>query len=214
MPRPSAADVVEPQPAPPPPLDLADASLYINRELGWLAFNQRVLDQANDPAHPLLERVKFLSIAASNLDEFYMVRVATLLKKLRAGMDDVSPDGLHTEQQLVAIRQRAAQMLDDIATCWQEQLRPQLEADGIRLLEPQDYTPEAQAFLSGYFKSHIWPVLTPLAFDPGIRSRTSRISVTASRSSFAIADGPSSRASRCPIACRASCRCPSGSAAR
>src|SRR6187200_2135169 len=156
MPRPSAADVVEPQPAPPPPLDLADASLYINRELGWLAFNQRVLDQANDPAHPLLERVKFLSIAASNLDEFYMVRVATLLKKLRAGMDDVSPDGLHTEQQLVAIRQRAAQMLDDIATCWQEQLRPQLEAEGIRLLEPQDYTPEAQAFLSGYFKSHIW----------------------------------------------------------
>ena len=116
--------------------------------LSWLAFNQRVLDQANDPAHPLLERVKFLSIAASNLDEFYMVRVATLLKKFRAGMDDVSPDGLHTEQQLVAIRQRAAQMLDDMATCWQEQLRPQLEADGIRLLEPQDYTPEAQAFLS------------------------------------------------------------------
>ena len=80
--------------------------------------------------------MKFLSIAASNLDEFYMVRVATLLKKFRAGMDDVSPDGLHTEQQLVAIRQRAAQMLDDMATCWQELLRPQLEAEGIRLLEP------------------------------------------------------------------------------
>ena len=121
MPRTSATELVELRPAPAPSLDLADASLYINRELGWLAFNQRVLDQANDPAHPLLERVKFLSIAASNLDEFYMVRVATLLKKLRAGMDDVSPDGLHTEQQLVAIRQRAAQMLDDIATCWQEQ---------------------------------------------------------------------------------------------
>ena len=105
--RPSAADLVELRPAPPPP-DLSDATLYINRELSWLAFNQRVLDQANDPAHPLLERLKFLSIAAGNLDEFYMVRVATLLKKFRAGMDDVSPDGLHTEQQLVAIRQRAA----------------------------------------------------------------------------------------------------------
>jgi polyphosphate kinase len=164
--RPSAADLIELRPAPPPP-DLSDPTLYINRELSWLAFNQRVLDQANDPAHPLLERVKFLSIAAGNLDEFYMVRVATLLKKFRAGMDDVSPDGLHTEQQLVAIRQRAAQMLEDMATCWQELLRPQLEAEGIRLLEPADYTPEAQAFLAGYFKSHIWPVLTPLAFDPG-----------------------------------------------
>src|SRR4030095_4664500 len=120
--RQAAADLVELRPAPPPP-DLSDPTLYINRELGWLAFNQRVLDQANDPAHPLLERVKFLSITAGNLDEFYMVRVATLLKKFRAGMGDVSPDGLHTEQQLVAIRQRAAQMLEDMATCWQELLR-------------------------------------------------------------------------------------------
>src|SRR6187455_90336 len=137
-PRSQTAELQETAPAAPAPPDLSDASLYLNRELSWLAFNQRVLDQANDPAHPLLERVKFLSITGSNLDEFFMVRVATLLKKYRAGIDDLSPDGLHTEQQLVAIRQRAAQMLDDIATCWQEQLRPQLEADGIRLLEPQD----------------------------------------------------------------------------
>ncbi len=165
----SAPDVVEPQvvaqPAVPP--DLNDPSLYINRELGWLAFNQRVLDQANEPSHPLLERVKFLGISAGNLDEFFMVRVATLLKKFRAGMDDVSPDGLHTEQQLVAIRQRASQMLDDMATCWQELIRPQLEAEGVRFLEPSDYTPEVRAFLAHYFKTDIWPVLTPLAFDPG-----------------------------------------------
>jgi polyphosphate kinase len=150
-----------------PAIDLSDPSLYINRELSWLAFNQRVLDQASDPAHPLLERVKFLAIAGDNLDEFFMVRVATLLKKFRAGMDDLSPDGTHTEQQLVAIRRRATQMLDDVATCWQELLRPQLESEGIRFLEPTDYTPEVKTFLAGYFKSHIWPVLTPLAFDPG-----------------------------------------------
>ena len=156
--------------APPPqvdPRDLKHPSLYINRELSWLEFNQRVLDQACNGSHPLLERVKFLAIVADNLDEFYMVRVATLLKKFRAGVDGTSPDGLHTEEQLHAIGQRAAQMLDDIATCWQELLRPLLESEAIRFLEPSDYTAEVKAFLAGYFKTHIWPVLTPLAFDPG-----------------------------------------------
>jgi polyphosphate kinase len=169
-PKSATSDAVAEPPAPTPiplPLDLTDPSLYINRELSWLAFNQRVLDQANDPAHPLLERVKFLAITGDNLDEFFMVRVATLLKKFRAGMDDVSPDGRHTEQQLVAIRHRATQMLDDMATCWQELLRPLLEAEGIRFLEPADYTADVKTFLAGYFKTHIWPVLTPLAFDPG-----------------------------------------------
>ena len=148
-------------------MDLTDPSLYINRELSWLAFNQRVLDQANDPAHPLLERVKFLAIVGDNLDEFYMVRVATLLKKFRASVDGTSPDGLNTEQQLHAINQRAAQMLDDLATCWQELLRPLLDGEAIRFLEPADYTADVKAYLAGYFKTHIWPVLTPLAFDPG-----------------------------------------------
>jgi polyphosphate kinase len=147
--------------------DLADPTLFINRELSWLAFNQRVLDQALDPSHPLLERVKFLAIAADNLDEFFMVRVATLLKKLRAGMDDVSPDGLHTEQQLQAIRARADRMFAAATDCWQASLRPLLAAEGICFLEPDQYTTEVKAFLAGYFKSHIWPVLTPLAFDPG-----------------------------------------------
>ena len=168
MPQKTASpDVIETPVAARAPVDLTDPSLYINREVSWLAFNQRVLDQANDPAHPLLERVKFLGIVADNLDEFYMVRVATLLKKFRAGVDGTSPDGLNTEQQLHAIRQRAAQMLDDIATCWQELLRPLLESEAIRFLEPADYTPEVKTFLAGYFKTHIWPVLTPLAFDPG-----------------------------------------------
>ena len=163
----AAPDLVDAPVVVPPPVDLTDPSLYINRELSWLAFNQRVLDQANDLAHPLLERVKFLAIVADNLDEFYMVRVATLLKKFRAGVDGTSPDGLNTEQQLHAIRQRAAQMLDDVATCWQELLRPLLDSEAIRFLEPADYTPEVKTFLAAYFKTHIWPVLTPLAFDPG-----------------------------------------------
>jgi polyphosphate kinase len=169
MPQKSSAPalVVDAPAAVPLPLDLTDPSLYINRELSWLAFNQRVLDQANDPAHPLLERVKFLAIVGDNLDEFYMVRVATLLKKFRAGVDGTSPDGLHTEEQLHAIRQRAAQMLDDVATCWQELLRPLLESEAIRFLEPADYTADVKTFLAGYFKTHIFPVLTPLAFDPG-----------------------------------------------
>jgi polyphosphate kinase len=164
----SAPDVVIEAPAAaPPPVDLTDPSLYINRELSWLAFNQRVLEQANDPAHPLLERVKFLAIVGGNLDEFYMVRVATLLKKFRASVDGTSPDGLNTEQQLHAINQRAAQMLDDLATCWQELLRPLLDGEAIRFIEPADYTADVKAYLAGYFKTHIWPVLTPLAFDPG-----------------------------------------------
>ncbi len=167
MPQKTLAPDVPIEPVAPPPPDLTDPSLYINRELSWLAFNQRVLDQASDPAHPLLERVKFLAITADNLDEFFMVRVATLLKKYRAGVDGTSPDGLPTEQQLASIRERATQMLDDVATCWQELLRPLLEAEAIRFLEPADYTPEVRTFLAGYFKSHIWPVLTPLAFDPG-----------------------------------------------
>ncbi|HEX7085883.1 MAG TPA: polyphosphate kinase 1 [Vicinamibacterales bacterium] len=157
---------VKPDVAGAPP-DLSDPSLYINRELSWLAFNQRVLDQAHDSAHPLLERVKFLAIAADNLDEFFMVRVATLLRKYRAGVTDVSPDGQHTEQQLQTIRRRAARMFDELAACWQDRLRPLLAAEGIHFLEPADYTPEVITYLASCFKTDIWPVLTPLAFDPG-----------------------------------------------
>jgi polyphosphate kinase len=150
-----------------PPVELSDPSLLINRELGWLEFNQRVLDQAFDAAHPLLERVKFLAIVGSNLDEFFMVRVATLLKKYRAGLEDIAPDGLNTEQQLVAIRRRAGLMFHDMERCWEDELRPLLAAEGIHFLEPDDYAPAVSAYLASFFKTDIWPVLTPLAFDPG-----------------------------------------------
>src|SRR5918992_974510 len=97
--------------------DLSDPSLYINRELSWLAFNDRVLAQATSDVHPLLERVKFLAIAANNLDEFFMVRVATLARQRRSGYEVPTPDGLTAGQCLAIVRARAEAMLRDIADC-------------------------------------------------------------------------------------------------
>ncbi len=149
------------------PADLSSLALFINRELSWLEFNQRVLAQAQDQYHPLLERVKFLSIAGSNLDEFFMVRVATILKKYRAGIDDVTFDGLNTEQELAAIRPRALEQMDQMSACWQQSLRPLLSAEGIHFLEQTDYSPAIDQWLTQHFEANIFPVLTPLAFDPG-----------------------------------------------
>ena len=154
-------------PTPNDAVDLHASSLYINRELSWLEFNKRVLLQALDEKHPLLERVKFLAIAGTNLDEFYMVRVATLLRKFRNDIEDVSPDGLNTSEQLAAIRQHAGAMLNKMGSCWAAVLRPQLEEHRIRFLEPDDYTDQIRRYLASYFRDNIHPVLTPLAFDPG-----------------------------------------------
>jgi polyphosphate kinase len=166
--RPAKAKLraLTPQPRVIDPEDLKNPGLYINRELSWLEFNQRVLAQALDPMHPLLERVKFLSIVATNLDEFYMIRVSTTLKKLKEGIEDVAPDGYDTEQQLYAMRERARRMLDDQAACWTE-LRTLLAAEGIHFIETSDWTPAIREFLAAYFSRDICPVLTPLAFDPG-----------------------------------------------
>src|SRR5688572_3710061 len=164
----------QPRATPPPqvasprhdPTDLKNPALYINRELSWLEFNERVLAQARDGSHPLLERVKFLAITATNLDEFFMIRVATTLKKLREEIEDVAPDGFNTEQQLEAMRARARRMLSDQAAAWAE-LRKLLEAEQISFLDEDVWTPPVREYLSGYFSREICPVLTPLAFDPG-----------------------------------------------
>jgi polyphosphate kinase len=148
------------------PINLKDPALYINRELSWLEFNQRVLAQAQDPRHPLLERVKFLAITGTNLDEFFMIRVATTMRRFRAGVEDVAPDGFTTGQQLEAMRSCAHVMLDALASTWTA-LRERLEQEQIRLLDPQRWTPEIHEYLNGYFSRDICPVLTPLAFDPG-----------------------------------------------
>jgi polyphosphate kinase len=148
------------------PSDLKNPALYINRELSWLEFNERVLAQARAQSHPLLERVKFLAITATNLDEFFMIRVSTMLKNLREGIENVAPDGYNTEQQLEAMRTRAHRMLADLPACWLE-LRSLLEAERITLLEPQAWTPELREHLAAHFSREICPLLTPLAFDPG-----------------------------------------------
>jgi polyphosphate kinase len=148
------------------PSNLKNPALYINRELSWLEFNERVLAQARDASHPLLERVKFLAITAANLDEFFMIRVSTTLKKLREGIEDIAPDGYNTQQQLDAMRSRAFRMLDDQVAVWNE-LRTLLAAEQITLLDPPDWTADVREFLSGYFSREVSPVLTPLAFDPG-----------------------------------------------
>ncbi len=148
------------------PADLKNPALYINRELSWLDFNERVLSQALDPAHPLLERVKFLSINASNLDEFFMIRVATTQKAMHEEIEDVAPDGYNTAQQLEAMRTRARRMLQDQAACW-NQLRPLLAAERIVFLDPDNWSDDVREYLTGYFSRDVCPVLTPLAFDPG-----------------------------------------------
>jgi len=147
--------------------DLEDPSLYINRELSWLAFNERVLAQAQSDGHPLLERVKFLAIAANNLDEFYMVRVATLARQRRKGLEHAAPDGLTAGPCLTMVREKAESMLREIAVCWENTLRPLLRTEEITFLEPADYTPRINEFLHDHFSQRVFPVLTPLAFDPG-----------------------------------------------
>ena len=149
-----------------PTADLRDPSLYINREQSWLAFNARVLAQARDPEHPLLERVKFLAIVAKNLDEFYMIRVATTGKRRDAGITDLAPDGLSAAQELGLMREGGRRTLEQLAETWDE-LRPLLEREGIHFLESGDWTPQIRTHLARHFSRQICPVLTPLAFDPG-----------------------------------------------
>ena len=146
---------------------LTDPSLYLNRELSWLEFNRRVLAQAKDASHPLLERVKFLAIVGSNLDEFFMIRVASLLRKQRTNTEDVSTDGMTTGEQILQVRKQAAEMLAQQAACWNKELRPQLAEHHVQFLDPAEFTPAITQYLEGYFTREIWPVLTPLAFDPG-----------------------------------------------
>jgi polyphosphate kinase len=148
------------------PTDLKNPALYINRELSWLEFNERVLAQAQDASHPLLERVKFLAIVGTNLDEFFMIRVSTTLKKLKAGLEDIAPDGLNTEQQLEGMRERARRMLHDQAVCWTE-LRRLLAEEQIHFLEIGEWTTDVREYLRCHFSREICPILTPLAFDPG-----------------------------------------------
>ncbi len=142
--------------------------LFLNRELSWLEFNQRVLDEAADPTVPLLERAKFLSIVATNLDEFFMIRVAGLKQQV-AGGDPVEPsaDGMTPQESVAAISQRVHRMVRDQYAVWCETVRPALTAVGITLASPETWSPELSKKLGDYFSREIYPVLTPLVIDPG-----------------------------------------------
>lgn len=147
---------------------LDDPALYINREMSWLEFNRRVLEEALDPAVPLLERLKFLAIFASNLDEFFMVRVGGLQQKVAAGIPVGSgADRMAPREQVDRISQTVRQMLADAYRCLREQLMPALEKEGIFLRGPKDLTDEHRKRLTDVFHREIFPVLTPLAIDQG-----------------------------------------------
>ncbi len=148
------------------PLALDDPSLYINREVSLLQFQRRVLEEARDNTHPLLERVKFLSILGSNLDEFFMVRVAGIQNQINAGVGDLTPDGLSPVERLDAIRAEYMDILEDAHRCRRE-LFAELDAHGIRVLDHAALSPAEREFAHRYFLDTIYPVLTPLAFDPG-----------------------------------------------
>jgi polyphosphate kinase len=153
-------------PQPPPPPDLKNPDLYINRELSLLDFNRRVLAQAEDPAVPLLERLRYLCIASTNLDEFFEVRVASLKQKVALGSVQAGPDNLSPAEALKAIRTRAAALVEDQYRVLNEVLVPQLAAEGIRFIRRPDWSPAQREWLRGHFEESVLPVLTPMGLDP------------------------------------------------
>ncbi len=146
---------------------LRDPALYINRELSWLEFNARVLALAANPELPILERCKFLAICSSNLDEFFMVRVAGHQDALEAGRPTIAPDGLGREDTLTAIAQRTDELVAEQGRLWKEEIRPALVRDGIAILSLDELDARAARRVTTLFEREIFPVLTPLAVGPG-----------------------------------------------
>src|SRR5271166_1258850 len=146
--------------------DLKTAALYINRELSFLEFNQRVLEQAKDRRIPLLERVKFLCISCANLDEFFEIRVASLKELIEAGAVQGGPDGLSVPEQLKAIRSRAVRIVDEQYQLLNDVLMPELARNGVVFLSPDTWTDAQAKWLAEYFSREVEPVLSPLALDP------------------------------------------------
>jgi len=143
-----------------------DPALYINRELSWIEFDRRVLEEAFDRTHPLLERVKFLSIFSSNLDEFFMIRVAGLRRQIACGALEAPPDGMSPQEQMQAIREHLIPLLKERQRCWEEELLPALEREGIVIHQAADLQVPAQDALRKRFFEEVFPVLTPMVFDP------------------------------------------------
>ena len=148
-------------------LSLDDPSLFINRELSLLDFQRRVLEEAQDSANPLLDRVMFLSFVGSNVDEFFMVRVAGLKRQIEKGVMESGPDGMSPAEQLRAIRASVIRLNRAAHECWARELVPALAKAGLRIADIADLTEDQRNFVNTYFQDTIFPTLTPLAFDPG-----------------------------------------------
>jgi len=148
------------------PAVLTDPSLYNNRELSLLEFNERILEEAQDPTNPILERLRFLCIVASNLDEFFEVRVAGLNQQRQSNVSEPGPDAMSPGEQLAAISSRVRKMVDDMYHAWSEELVPALERNNIFFLRHDELTNAEYEYYAKYFEKSVYPVLTPLAVDP------------------------------------------------
>ncbi|WP_422862579.1 RNA degradosome polyphosphate kinase [Endosaccharibacter trunci] len=164
-PRPVPGEHLQPAAPAPAAVDRTAPERFINRELSWLDFNQRVVEEADNARNPLLERVRFLSISAGNLDEFYSVRVAGLVGQVREALTQRSPDGRTPAQQLAAVGERARILLAEQQRIWKE-LCHALDENGISVLEPAALEDEDLAWLENLFMDRVFPILTPLAIDP------------------------------------------------
>ncbi len=150
-----------------PEPNLRDPQYYFNRELSWLEFNYRVLHEALDSRTPLLERLKFTAIFSSNLDEFFMIRVSTLKQQVEAGVTKLTPDGRTPQQQLEELKQRLRPMVAKQHENFEQELRPQLAALGVKLFDYTDLNEKQSLYCQRYFEKQIFPILTPLGVDPG-----------------------------------------------
>ncbi|MGQ0508949.1 MAG: RNA degradosome polyphosphate kinase, partial [Myxococcaceae bacterium] len=148
-------------------MELFDPKLFLNRELSWLAFNGHVLDEAKDVSLPLYERLKFFGIFASNLDEFFMVRVAGLKKQIASKVAETAADGLLPSEQLTGIRERTHSMAAEHGRLWREELLPLLTANKLEIVSASSLTAEQRTVAHHHFSSIAFPALTPLAVDPG-----------------------------------------------
>jgi polyphosphate kinase len=167
--------------------DQANARLFLNRELSWLEFNNRVLDEARDPTVPLVDRLKFLTIVGSNLDEFFMVRVAGLKQQLSGNVAETPPDGMTAAEQLAAISTRVHTMVSEQYRIWREEVGPGLTyLAGVRMQRPATLTADDRALILSTFSREVWPVLTPLAVDSGhpfpiLRNRSLNLAISLQR---------------------------------